>query len=293
VSHMTHADVQHANVSDRYVMGKLSGQEQASFEEHLLDCQECLDRVEALGHLSRGLRTALSESSKMETVLLPGLIARFAQLARWQQRALALAALMLILVPAATAYLVQVMAERQLRHANEALADFRHDYAEKQKAVDELNEQLRASTARVQQTEAQLLQDRASQTKEQQQLSASLQLEALASAPVFSLNASRGAGTDQSPPKEISLDHSPKELILSLELEPDPDAATYRVAISRDRRPFWAAAGLKPSDKGAIAIIVSGGLLMPGDYAIDLKSCPRQRTCYTTATYLFRVTPSD
>jgi hypothetical protein len=283
---MTHSDVQHANVSDRYVMGKLSSQEQLSFEEHLIDCQECLDRVEALEHFSRGLRTALSDNVSTETVLVQtGLLARFTQLARWQQSVLAFAGILLILVPAAGVYVTKVVAERKLHQANEALAHVEHGYAEKQRAVDELEEQLRVSIAKEQQTEA--------QTKERLHLRASLLLEPVAGVPVFTLNSSRGVGAAPAPPNVISVSRSSKGLILSLEFEPDPEVPTYRVAISRDRKPFWTASDLKPSDKGTIAIIVSADLLKPGDYIIELEGCLHQHDCYPAATYLFRATVTN
>jgi hypothetical protein len=53
---MTHDEIAAQNLTERYVTGKLSPEESAQFEEHFVDCAECLDRLESAERLRDGLR---------------------------------------------------------------------------------------------------------------------------------------------------------------------------------------------------------------------------------------------
>lgn len=52
---MNHADIERDNLIDRYVRATLHAAEWSAFEEHFVDCQECLDQLAA----ARSLREAI------------------------------------------------------------------------------------------------------------------------------------------------------------------------------------------------------------------------------------------
>jgi hypothetical protein len=52
---MEHAYINEKSMIDRYVRGTLPADDRTAFEEHFLDCQECLDQLE----IARSLRTAI------------------------------------------------------------------------------------------------------------------------------------------------------------------------------------------------------------------------------------------
>jgi anti-sigma factor RsiW len=54
---MDHGYIEENNVADRYLMGKLSAEERARFEEHFVDCAQCLDRLETTEGIRAALRT--------------------------------------------------------------------------------------------------------------------------------------------------------------------------------------------------------------------------------------------
>ncbi len=54
---MDHVTIEESNVVERYLLGQLAAADAASFEEHYLDCPQCLERLE----LSRRLRDGLKE----------------------------------------------------------------------------------------------------------------------------------------------------------------------------------------------------------------------------------------
>jgi hypothetical protein len=53
---MDHLTIEEHNVVERYLMRKLDGAEIALFEEHYLDCQECLEKLELSKRLYQGLQ---------------------------------------------------------------------------------------------------------------------------------------------------------------------------------------------------------------------------------------------
>src|SRR6266700_4032889 len=86
---MKHSQTQEGNIAERYVMGALSEEEQSSFEEHIVDCQECLDRVETAERFRRGLKAIVTESAGMTTIVArTALRTWLVHRGRLQQRAL-------------------------------------------------------------------------------------------------------------------------------------------------------------------------------------------------------------
>ena len=93
---MTHDYIDDNQIASRYLMGELDAEEEAAFEEHFVDCRECLANLELIRDFRGHLRDAASETLSQRQ----GWFARLSGLALWQQRAAwAAAALVLIGVP--------------------------------------------------------------------------------------------------------------------------------------------------------------------------------------------------
>lgn len=60
---MTHEQIDSQNVAERYLMGKLSAEESVGFEEHYVDCPQCLDRLEATERFRAALRPVAAEQA--------------------------------------------------------------------------------------------------------------------------------------------------------------------------------------------------------------------------------------
>ncbi len=58
---MDHRLIEAEAVVERYVTGRLTDEESLQFEEHFLDCAQCIENVEITERLQRGLGGALSE----------------------------------------------------------------------------------------------------------------------------------------------------------------------------------------------------------------------------------------
>ncbi|MDY7095591.1 MAG: zf-HC2 domain-containing protein [Acidobacteriota bacterium] len=60
---MDHSTIDEHQVIERYVLGRLSEDECARFEEHYLDCSRCLEQLEAAERLQSGLRGVAAEEA--------------------------------------------------------------------------------------------------------------------------------------------------------------------------------------------------------------------------------------
>ncbi len=90
---MDHQGIEESDLVEAYVTGRLANQARAGFEEHLVDCPECLDRVEAAQGLSAGLRGLARESVASESAP-PRLRGRARARAPWMLAAAAVVAVL-------------------------------------------------------------------------------------------------------------------------------------------------------------------------------------------------------
>lgn len=89
---MDHDDIEFASLIEQYATGRLAEDATLAFEEHLLDCPECIERVEAAERLQRGLASVVAEDATTLGVLsTAGMLAR-------RRRRMAWAATLVILV---------------------------------------------------------------------------------------------------------------------------------------------------------------------------------------------------
>ena len=58
---MDHQQVDEQQIAERYLLGKLSVEETEGFEQHLLYCRACQERVEATEAMIDGLRGLVQE----------------------------------------------------------------------------------------------------------------------------------------------------------------------------------------------------------------------------------------
>jgi hypothetical protein len=58
---MDHSFIEEHNLIDRYVRGNMPVAERTAFEEHFLDCPDCLEQLEAARSLRDAIRTAVAE----------------------------------------------------------------------------------------------------------------------------------------------------------------------------------------------------------------------------------------
>jgi hypothetical protein len=293
---MDHSYIEDHLIADRYLSGRLSTEAQMRFEEHFVDCAECLDRLRTIDDFRAGLCAIAEEEAVLLRAYLRGgqvgVLARVAWLIRKRQAPLLAVLTLLIALPMTLMILEWKSARRDLAQAEQTSSEWRRKYEESEQATLDLAKEMRTrereSSLQREQLAAQLkLLRKASDSPFPPSNEAA---EYISEAPVFPLSVVRGGNQDLSlPVNRITLPHQSKLIVILLELEPDPDLQSYRVAISTtEGRSIWTGNGLKPNSKSALALSFNSKLFKPGDYLLTLEGLTAQEGRVSVATYTFR-----
>jgi len=96
---MEHREIEERQIVERYLAGRLGGEEEERFEEHYLSCSECLDQLELSQAFRDGIRHAATEDAlKTEAAGRLGWAAWLARAARSPRTGGLLAAALIVLV---------------------------------------------------------------------------------------------------------------------------------------------------------------------------------------------------
>jgi hypothetical protein len=293
---MEHSYIEDRHIADRYLSGKLSIEERMRFEDHFVDCAECLDRLQAIDDFRAGLRAvAAEEALRLRAYLMggqAGALTWIARLVRRRQATLLATVILLAALPAALLIQEWRIARRESAQANQASLEWRRMYEESERAAQDL-----AKEAQTRERESSLRLERLSAQVESMRKSPDSPPrpshkagEPQSETPVFALSVVRGEDADPSQPiNRVTLPPQDKSIILLLELEPDPRLRSYHVAISTtDGRSVWTRGGLKPNSNNALALSFNSSLFKPGDYLLTLEGITAQADRAPVTTYTFR-----
>jgi putative zinc finger protein len=278
---MTHAYIDEHDLVSRYAMNKMSAEEQAAFEAHLIDCVECLDHLDQTTALRDGLRkvaaadavpldAARADAAPANAALGPRRPVRPAARGGWSLPLELAAAAVLIAAVAGVATIVPM--RRQLTRATTAAADWQRRYDEAGRSAGALQDRLAAA-------ERELAQRPAAPSIE-------------ASVPVFGLSIVRSS--EGSPPAQISIPASAPFVVLSVELPGASGFPLYRAVLTNAAgQTVWSAEQLRPTSPEALGIALSARLIPPGDYVLTLEGVGRQGRTVPLSHYRIRVTSSQ
>jgi len=228
---MDHARIDQEQILERYLMGKLEGDELRHFEEHFVDCPSCLERLQA----TESLKLALKEMPEDEVAVRPR--SSRSTIARRLLQGLLAAGLLL-------AILSSWFFSRDASRARRELAIARQDTRlarQEQAKLEKILERERAVASSAPTTPI--------------------------AATVFMLNITRGA----SPEPENRILLAEKEGWVSLVFDPPDrlGISSYRARISTadGRTLAEAVVGGGPTE-GMLAVSLPSSLLSDGDYVL-------------------------
>lgn len=288
---MDHQYIEGQNIPDRYLQGTLSATERARFEEHLVDCAECLDRLEMTEDFRGALRTVAAEGALMSRVpARPGLRAWLREMPGGRNAALlAAAVLLLIALPAALSIIWTGQARRQMDQARLSAADWQRKYQESEQAGRKAEAELQAREQDVvkQRREIEAQRDRERQTRVVAEGSPQARLR---TAPIYDLHVVRGSPRGASAPTtRISIPRSAQWILLKLEIEPDPELQSYRATVfTSDQRVVCRASDVI-AVKGVLTLSCDSSQFRAGDYRLALEGLTRQGRHASAGTYSFAV----
>ena len=277
---VNHPQIEESDLVDRYLLGRLLPEEQAQFEEHFVDCQECLDRLETSASFRRGVKTAVAEDAMRSSVYVQsGILAWLMRRDRWQRLTLLVIAIVLLIGPSAFFIMKNRRVQEELDHARRESLEWQRQYEAQQKKGNALEQELQQARQNSEKGQQQTVPDEPANELGRPQ----------SRVPVFALNIVRSASSSQ-PANQISIPHSASSVSLALELESDPDVHSYRVTISTaGNRVVWVAKDLKPQSKDSLKITLKSDLMKPADYQLTLEGLTKEGSYVPQGNYYFRV----
>jgi predicted HAD superfamily Cof-like phosphohydrolase len=287
---MDHDYINEHGVVSLYVAGKLSPEERAGFEEHFVDCQQCLEQIEVTAELREGLRQVAKEDAGRPGVaradiaglgVAPQLAPAFwVGAGSWNQRGL-LAYAMVAVVGLAAIFFVDARYRRsEVAEARRASDDWQRRYAEERQARENLQRQQVQSAGNA-------ADNAGKQNGDQGPMVASLQ-----PAPLFFLNVTRGTDEGSAPANRVAVSPAAPLIALSLEFEKDPAFRSYRARLSDGQgRVLWSAENIPSPASDAIAITLPSRLLSSGNYSVALDGLTAGGRYLPTAHFTFQASP--
>lgn len=277
---MDHQTIEDAGLAELYLLGRLPAEEREAFEDHFLDCPECLERLEMARRMRDGLaRIALEEGAKATAVQRLGVFAALARLAGSRRAGLLVTAVLVAaLVPAGAWWRQAARQERELTAAREALAE-----ARRTAPPPGLPEELAAARR-------ELAAERETSRRERERLAGELaeSRRPQTRVSVFTLSPERSGPDVGEPATRITLAPSPEWIVLSLDVG-SLDPGEYRATLRREGRQVWQGSGLRPDPAGAMAVSFPSGSLAPGDYELEIATSPRSGRPAPVAGFRFRI----
>lgn len=251
---MDHRRIDEQNVAELYVTGRLSPEDEETFESHLLECAECRERVGWADDLRTSIRAVAAEDVARASAQL-GFLAWISRRTRSARAGLLMAALLAV---AALPAWLQADRSRLARELEEAQAEAERPAApapvapptEPAPPENTVNPELErlAEENRALAEKNRLLAEQVSQADEPQ-----------INTPIISLGAVRG---ENGP--EIELGPNPEPFVFSLELS-QVEHDTYRVTLLDSRtQTVWQKDGLKPTASDTLTILFPSERLKAG-----------------------------
>jgi type II secretory pathway pseudopilin PulG len=255
---MDHDQIEERSLAERYVAGTLSADERDGFEEHLVDCPRCLDRIDEAERIRAGL-AAIDEERPVRLTPRSGV----AVAARPRRRPLVLALAAGLLVGAVPSLLLL----REAQRARGNLAGARAAAA--------------AAEARATEGERSLAEERRGRAGAEAALADAEQAQAL---PVLALASTRGGDDGPGPTLHVP----PGAPFAVLAVETGGFAAYAAQLLASDGRVLWRADRLAATGFG-VAVALPARLVPPGAYHLVLEGLSGNRRV-GAGRFAFRVT---
>jgi hypothetical protein len=290
---MNHDYIKEFNLIDQYVLGKLGADEAEKFEDHFIDCPECVEQL----NITRNFIHDLKGLAVQETLFSDTQVSRTQ---RWRLQQLvplrswpAIACACVIVVVGFGFFAVRRLGrlEAELRQAKADAAASNQKYqqesqtaAASEKRHNETNQEL---VRRLDELEKKLQTEGAANKPEQYLVRRSEAPEA--NFPIFALvSAVRG----QVPaPVEIALPASSSRFALSIPVEERKDYSAYRVTILNHRGlTVFNRGGFKPDAYDALSLSLNSNFLIPGTYDLRVDGLTPPNKWSTVGNYPFHIT---
>lgn len=279
---MDHQHIEQSNIVERYVMGKLASEEQSLFEDHFLDCRECLDRIEMTEGLRSGLRGMAAEDAT-RLIARAGLVGWLARVSRRRR----------VMLRCCSSHLPTAFFLWRIEETRSELAEARQSLEELQQRRESEQEahsrELRQTQQQPAGLESQPERERRSRAAAPEELKKLKKPQVASNPAVFILSAVRGGEPTAEPANRVTL--SSRVIVLSLEMDDASEFESYRATLTDSgSRIVWSAANLSSSSKDLLAVRIRSSLLREGVYVLTLEGRSSTGRYERVSRYSFRAT---
>jgi hypothetical protein len=258
--HVDHQYIEEHNIVSLYSMGKLPTDARRRFEEHFMDCTQCLDQIDLVEELRKGLKQVAAEDAakagpRASRPAWPAL------LRGWKWVAWAAAAFVLVTLPFLLSQIDRV--RKQLESTRLASLDLAHRLEQQQRANVALQQQL-----------------------QERQMPAGTA--------VFLMSTMRSAGSSSEPENRITFSSSVPWVTLSIERDYEAEYRDYRATLRDAKgRTVWQQEHLVPATPAGMGIILPSNLFHAGDYELKLEGVTRDARYFPAAHFRIRARLTD
>jgi hypothetical protein len=249
---MDHGYIQEQQIVSRYAMGRLDSADRIEFEDHLIDCPQCLDELELSDDFRRTLRIVVSQrESRINT--------------RFRARESAMFAVAALIVVGLISFFLLGQSRRFQQELEQARLDssaWERRYNDELQARTNAESQLRESSA--------------------------------AAAPIFPLSLTRSVNlANAAPSTSISIPREARSIVLSLELQNDPDFRSHRATLTDSAgNRVWGVDRMVSTSSGALALILPANVIHADKYVLTVEG-ERAGQYSVIGTYIFRASISN
>jgi hypothetical protein len=286
---MNHDYIKESDLIDRYALGKLAADEAEEFEDHFIDCPECVEQL----NITRSFIQNLKGLAIQETLLSGNVPAQTTRRRHFQLmplRSWAVIVCCCVLLWGVFAFFAirrLTQMEAELRQTKEDASAIRQQY---QRGLETAAE-----------SEKQHQQDRQQLAQRLDELEQKLKTEGATNQssvrgsrapevnfPIFALaSLARGQGPD---PVEIALPASSSRFALSIPVEDRKDFSAYRVKILDHRGgTVLNRGGFKPDAYHTLSLSLDSNFLIPGTYDLRVEGLTPPNKWDTVGSYPFRI----
>jgi hypothetical protein len=251
---MTHDEIAAQNIAERYLMGKLSSDESARFEEHFVDCSDCLDRLETAERFQSALKPLANENLRSPAVRVGWW--------GWPRSAWLVAAVFLLTVSLSVFLGIRgLRTQRELEITRIVSLDWQNRYERERAAAKAPLPAASAGPA--------------------EPLVAS----------IFYLSTTRGGESEISEPaNRVTVASDPHLVVLSLEGELEPAFQSLRASLMDSaNKEIWQRKGLRTTPHEVLSVILPSGMLHTGNYVLTLEGASSTGRYVPAGHYRFRV----
>jgi hypothetical protein len=265
---MDHTYIEENGLIERYYQGLLPPEEEARFEEHFVGCPQCTEQLELARGFQRGVKSMVAEDAARAILVQAGLFAWLARRSRLAQWGLALAAVLILGLPA-------FWFASEGRSLRQTMAALQQRWQSRDRDANDLQQRLAESDANRRELESKLAQAKPSGISP-------------GNLAVVLLTAVRGDAGE--PAATIDLSRTGPVLALAVDPGPDSHFASYRVTLTKKGgATVFRQAGLQPNALEALMITFPATFFTAGEYRLRLEGVKLGGDAAEIGGYPFRV----